>query len=36
MEQSPLNGASFGATDFAVKGGFALLDALISSTDTIS
>jgi hypothetical protein len=34
--ESSINGASFGATDFAVKGGFALLDAFISSTDTRS
>jgi hypothetical protein len=34
--ESSIKGASFGATDFAAKGGFALLDAFISSTETRS
>ena len=34
--ESSIKGASFGATAFAEKGGFALLDAFISSTDTRS
>jgi len=35
-DESSISGASFGGTDFAEKGGLALLDAFISSTETRS